>query len=221
MAMTTTFLSPEEEYFYRQQQEQEAAQQAAQQQTEFIGPTPDLELREQIEEQQNFQQGQDNFNAGSITEEESDEEVKPKKWNSGLYFGGPTGFEAMAQNPIGMGLADTAIGLLSGADWLAGKMIGKDEGLTPLSKASSYWHKENPWSNNPLNDTVRKISGVLIPSLMGVPPVIKGASALPAAAQLPSAIKTTGTIAATLGIESMVLGASSTSDEESISNKAN
>ena len=131
------------------------------------------------------------------------------------------------------GLGDTVFGLgrnigsiigstQSGWDELAGDGV---QGANPIQQATeaadNFWHKHNPQSDNGAHHAVRQISGVVLPSILAPQAVVPRLAAAPWAAGLPAAVKTTGAIAARLGIDTTIVAASTTAEDENAAKALN
>jgi len=131
------------------------------------------------------------------------------------------------------GLGDTAFGLLknlgsvmgatqSGWDELAGDGAKGDNYIQQAtSAADQFWHKHNPQSDNGAHHAIRQISGVILPSILAPAAIVPRIAAAPWAAGLPAAVKTTGAIAARLGIDTTIVAASSTAEDENAAKALN
>ena len=114
-----------------------------------------------------------------------------------------------ATMPITQGLVDTGMGAMS---LISG-------GLTDPIK--DFWHDKNPQSENGVSHTVRKLSGVVLPSIMAPQVVIPALASTPWAAGIPAAMKTTGAIAARLGLDTAVVASSTSADDENAAKALN
>ena len=135
--------------------------------------------------------------------------------------------EAVAQSTallgqaIGQGTGDTITGLLSGADWLAGKAVGQEGNLIGLDKVEDFWHKHNPQSDNGAAHAVRQIWGVVGPGILAPATLIPKVAALGFATKLPKAVKLLGSLSARLGLDTAIVGSSSTSHDENAAKALN
>ena len=146
--------------------------------------------------------------------------------------------EAVAQSTatfgqaIGQGLGDTAVGLAkniagiaasSSAGWdeLAEGQVAPNYAQQGTEALHDFWHKHNPQSDNGAAHAVRQISGVVLPSIIAPQAIIPRVAALPWAAKLPAVAKTTGAIAARLGIDTTIVAASSSATDDNAAKALN
>ena len=118
---------------------------------------------------------------------------------------------------IVQGTGDTFFGALKGMDWLAGGGQNK----LGLDHVDNFWHKLNPQSDNGAHHAIRKMWGVVGPSVMIPTMSIPRLAALPFAAHIPGAAKTTAAFAATLGIDTAVFNSSTSSYDENAAKSLN
>ena len=111
--------------------------------------------------------------------------------------------------PVTRGLVDTGLGL--------GAMVSP----TVLEPVKDFWHEKNPESNNPVSATVRKLSGVVIPAILAPQAIVPRLAAAPFAASLPTAVKTTAAAAARIGIDTTIVAASTSAEEENAAKALN
>ena len=131
------------------------------------------------------------------------------------------------------GVGDTVFGLArnigsvigstqSGWDELAGDGVKGENPIQQATEAAdNFWHKHNPQSDNGAHHAVRQISGVVLPSLLAPGAIVPRIAAAPWAAALPGAVKTTGAIAARLGIDTTIVAASTTAEDENAAKALN
>ena len=115
------------------------------------------------------------------------------------------------------GLGDTAVGLAGMAEnvMLHGQPGVIEQYIKP------FWHENNPESDNPINHTIRKLSGVVIPAIVAPQAIASKLAAAPFAAALPTAVKTTGAIAARIGVDTTIVAASTSADDENAAKALN
>ena len=126
-----------------------------------------------------------------------------------------------ATAPLAQGVVDTTVGTLAGADWLLGKALGQEGNVLGIDKVDDFWHKHNPQSDNGASHAARQIAGVVIPAILLPNTIIPKVAALPAVTNLPRAAKTFGALAARLGIDTAVVGSSTSSHDENAAKAAN
>ena len=137
-----------------------------------------------------------------------------------------------AKTAVIQGIGDTAVGLVKNiADIQASTQAGWDElaggPATPnyvqqgAEALHDFWHDKNPQSENAVNDTIRKLSGIIIPSILAPQAIIPKLAATPWAVGLPAAVKTTGAIAARLGIDTGIVASSTSVDDENAAKALN
>ena len=114
---------------------------------------------------------------------------------------------------IVQGLGDTAIGLGTMTEPISPGVFKK--------YIKPFWHEQNPESDNPINHTIRKLSGVVIPTIFAPGAITTRIAATPFAAALPGAVRTTGAVAARIGIDTTVVAASSSADDENAAKALN
>lgn len=131
------------------------------------------------------------------------------------------------------GVGDTAFGLArnigsvigstqSGWDELAGDDVESANYIKrATSAADKFWHKHNPQSDNGAHHAIRQVSGVVLPSLLAPQATVGRIAATPWATALPGAVRTTGAIAARLGIDTTIVAASSTAEDENAAKALN
>ena len=131
------------------------------------------------------------------------------------------------------GVGDTAFGLArnigsvigstqSGWDELVGDGVESADLIREsTSAADQFWHKHNPQSDNGAHHAVRQISGVVLPSLLAPQLTVGRIAATPWATALPGAVRTTGAIAARLGIDTTIVAASTTAEDENAAKALN
>ena len=115
------------------------------------------------------------------------------------------------------GLGDTAVGLLGMVENVA--LRGQPGVVEQYVKP--FWHKHNPQSDNAVHHTVRQVSGVVLPSLIAPNVTVGKVASLPWAQALPGAVRTTGAIAARLGIDTAIVAASSSAEDENAAKALN
>ena len=145
-------------------------------------------------------------------------DMAEKRENTNLLNTNITGYETAFSGleglrdttmPITQGLVDTGVGAMS-------LITG---GITDPIK--DFWHDKNPQSDNAISHTVRKLSGVVLPSIMAPQVVVPALANTPWAVGLPAAVKTTGAIAARLGIDTGVVASSTSADDENAAKALN
>ena len=115
------------------------------------------------------------------------------------------------------GLGDTAVGLLGMAEKLA--LRGQPGVVEQYVKP--FWDRHNPQSDNGAHHAVRQISGVVLPSLIVPGAVTARLAAAPWAQALPGTVKTTGAVLARLGLDTAIVAASSSADDENAAKALN
>ena len=115
------------------------------------------------------------------------------------------------------GLGDTAIGLAGMAENV---MLRGQPGVIE-QYVKPFWHEHNPESDNPINHTLRKLSGVVIPTIFAPQAITSKLAAAPFGAALPTAVKTTGAVAARIGIDTTIVAASTSADDENAAKALN
>jgi hypothetical protein len=152
-----------------------------------------------------------------LTEEDLINMAEERK-NANLLNTGITGYETPfsglegvkeATMPVTQGLVDTGLGA---ASLITG-------GITDPIK--DFWHDKNPQSDNAVSHTVRKLSGVVLPSIMAPQVVLPALANSPWAMGLPAAVKTTGAIAARLGLDTGIVASSTSADDENAAKALN
>ncbi|HJL59070.1 MAG TPA: hypothetical protein QF621_01845, partial [Candidatus Thalassarchaeaceae archaeon] len=122
------------------------------------------------------------------------------------------------------GLVDTGLGLLEMGEQ---SPILNPVSLMPGHKGlikehvKPFWHEMNPESDNPINKTIRLLSGVVIPSMIAPQAITSRIAALPWAKALPPAVRTTGAVMARIGIDTTIVAASSSADDENAAKALN
>ena len=133
---------------------------------------------------------------------------------------------------IVQGLGDTAVGLAkniagiagspqTGWDELAGGPVAPNYAQQGIEAVHDFWHEQNPESDNPINHTIRKLSGVVIPTIFAPGAITTRIAATPFAAALPGAVRTTGAVAGRIGIDTTIVAASSSADDENAAKALN
>ena len=119
------------------------------------------------------------------------------------------------------GTGDTLFGAIKGLGWLAGG--GRENSWTRQGTAAldDYWHQLNPQSDNGAHHAIRKLWGVVGPSVMIPAAAIPRLASLPFAAKIPGAAKTTAAFAATMGIDAAVFNSSTSSYDENAAKSLN
>ena len=160
-------------------------------------------------------------------EEESDQSFMSNEWGMEQAQQGLDAKIAVIQ-----GLGDTVVGLAKNvADIQASTQAGWDE-LAGGPAAPNYvkqgtdavydfWHEKNPQSENAVNDTIRKLSGIVLPSILAPAAIIPRLAATPWAVGLPAAVKTTAAISARLGIDTAIVASSTSADDENAAKALN
>ena len=118
---------------------------------------------------------------------------------------------------IAQGTGDTLFGTLKGMGWLA----GGGQNRLGLDKVDDYWHQLNPQSDNGAHHAVRKMWGVIGPSVIIPAATLPKLAALPFAAHIPGAAKTTAAFAYTMGIDAAVFNSSTSSYDENAAKALN
>ena len=145
-------------------------------------------------------------------------EMAEKRENANAFNTGIAGYETPfagleglrdATTPITQGLVDTGVGL--------GAMVSP----TVLGPVKDFWHEHNPQSDNPLNDTARKLAGVVIPAAVAPQAITARLAAAPWAQALPQAARTTAAIASRIGIDTTIVAASTSADDENAAKALN
>ena len=143
----------------------------------------------------------------------ADERANANLLNTGIggYETPFAGLEGVrdATVPVTRGLVDTGLGL--------GAMVAP----TALNPVKDFWHEHNPQSDNPVSATVRKLSGVVIPSILAPQAIVPRLAAAPFAASLPTAVKATAAAAARIGIDTTIVAASTSAEEENAAKALN
>ena len=130
------------------------------------------------------------------------------------------------------GTGDTFFGALKGMGWLMGstqsgwdELAGGPKGNNLVQQGTAaiddYWHQVNPQSDNGAHHAIRKMWGVIGPSVMIPAATIPKLAALPFAAHIPGAAKTTAAFAATMGIDAAVFNSSTSSYDENAAKALN
>ena len=122
---------------------------------------------------------------------------------------------------IAQGTGDTFFGAIKGLGWLSGG--GRDNSLIRQGTAAvdDYWHQINPQSDNGAHHAIRKMWGVIGPSVMIPAATIPKLAGLPFAAHIPKAAKTTAAFAYTMGIDAAVFNSSTSSYDENAAKALN
>ncbi len=154
-----------------------------------------------------------------------------KSWLSGMIDKQQEATDAKIA--VLQGVGDTAFGLArnigsvigstqSGWDELAGDGVESANLIQESTSAvDQFWHKHNPQSDNGAHHAIRQISGVVLPSLLAPQATVGRIAATPWATALPGAVKTTGAIAARLGIDTTIVAASTTAEDENAAKALN
>ena len=130
------------------------------------------------------------------------------------------------------GTGDTLFGAIKGMGWLMGstqsgwdEVAGGPKGDNLIQQGTAavddYWHQVNPQSDNGAHHAIRKIWGVVGPSVMIPAATIPKLAALPFAAHIPGAAKTTAAFAYTMGIDAAVFNSSTSSYDENAAKALN
>ena len=130
------------------------------------------------------------------------------------------------------GTGDTFFGAVKGLGWLAGstqsgwdELAGGPKGDNLIQQGTAavddYWHQVNPQSDNGAHHAIRKMWGVIGPSVMIPAATIPKLAAMPFAAHIPKAAKTTAAFAATMGIDAAVFNSSTSSYDENAAKALN
>ena len=122
-----------------------------------------------------------------------------------------------ATMPIARGLVDTGVGLVS----MAENAILRGQPGVIEQYVKPFWHENNPESDNPLSATARKLSGVVLPAMVAPQAITAKIAAAPWAQALPQAMRTTGAIAARIGLDTTIVAASSSADDENAAKALN
>ena len=133
---------------------------------------------------------------------------------------------------IVQGTGDTLFGAIKGLGWLSGtaqsgwdEAAGGPKGPSFIQQGTAavddYWHQVNPQSDNGAHHAIRKMWGVIGPSVMIPAATIPRLAALPFAAKIPGAAKTTAAFAATMGIDAAVFNSSTSSYDENAAKSLN
>ena len=145
-------------------------------------------------------------------------EMAEERENANAFNTGIAGYETPfaglegvrdATVPVTRGLVDTGLGL--------GAMVSP----TVLEPVKDFWHENNPESDNPISNTVRKLSGVVIPTVVAPQAVAGRLLTAPWAQALPTAARTTAAIATRIGVDTTIVAASTTAEDENAAKALN
>ena len=120
-------------------------------------------------------------------------------------FSGIEGFHKMTK-PIAQGMVDTGLGFMNLVT----------QGNFGTGDLQDQWHRLNPQGQNVVSDLTRKLSGLVLPSLGVSSKLIGAANSLPWAAKLPGATKFLGEAATRIGVDTVVLGSSTSATDDNI-----
>ena len=93
-------------------------------------------------------------------------------------------------------------------------MVGRWKGIPWMNNLESWWDENNPELNDPSHEIVRKVSAIVIPSMVGGHAVIGAAANATKAMSISSAMRTLGNVAAQTGVNTAVVGVSSQSVDD-------
>ena len=119
------------------------------------------------------------------------------------------------------GTGDTLFGAIKGIGWLAGGGRENSWIRQGTEAIDDYWHQVNPQSDNGAHHAIRKMWGVIGPSVMIPATTIPKLASLPFAAHIPKAAKTTAAFAYTMGIDAAVFNSSTSSYDENAAKALN
>ena len=145
-------------------------------------------------------------------------EMAEERENANAFNTGIAGYETPfaglegvrdATVPVTRGLVDTGLGL--------GAMVSP----TVLEPVKDFWHEHNPQSDNPISHTVRKLSGVVIPAVIAPQAISAKLVASPWAQALPQAARTTAAVATRIGVDTTIVAASTSADDENAAKALN
>lgn len=96
-----------------------------------------------------------------------------------------------------------------------GDFLSDVAGLIPFGKGiDEWWDKSVPRSDNDLENAGRDAASIIVPTILGTPPVVKGADWATKSMNLSNRTKTLGRIAAGVGVDVGVTAVASTSERD-------
>ena len=119
------------------------------------------------------------------------------------------------------GTGDTLFGAIKGIGWLAGGGRENSWVRQGTEALDDYWHQVNPQSDNGAHHAIRKMWGVIGPSVIIPAASIPKLASLPFATHIPKAAKTTAAFAYTMGIDAAVFNSSTSSYDENAAKALN